>query len=107
MLTYTAVLERRIGRWKEAEVNFKKALELDPRNVELLVDIGGDFYFYLRRYDDAKAMLCRALEISANSEISRGNLASLLQSQGDWRRAHRNSPAFRPVRPRNLWLLAG
>jgi len=81
VLTYTAYVDRRLGRWKEAETSYKKALELDPRNVQLLNSMGTEFYFYLRRYDEAIALLHRDLEIS-NSETSRANLANVLQSQG-------------------------
>jgi len=82
VLIYTAYVDRRLGRWKEAETNYNKALQLDPRNVQLLNSLGAEFYFYLRRYDEAIAVLHRALEISPHSESSRANLAAVLQSQG-------------------------
>ena len=31
-----AFLERRLGLWKEAEAHYKKAAELDPRNLGIL-----------------------------------------------------------------------
>lgn len=82
VLIYTAYVDRRLGRWKEAETSYNKAIELDPRNVQLLNSLGAEFYFYLRRYDEALAVLHRALEISPHSETSRANLAAVLQSQG-------------------------
>jgi TolB-like protein/Tfp pilus assembly protein PilF len=79
---YLAIVQRRLGRWQEAEVNYKKALELDPRDVGLLNDMGNEFYFYLRRFDDGYAMLDRALQIAPDSAASRANTVSLLQAQG-------------------------
>src|SRR6266403_3798402 len=61
---YMAYVERRLGRWQDAEANYKKAIELDPRDIQLLSSMGNEFYNYLRRFDDALAMLDRALEIS-------------------------------------------
>ena len=75
-------VERRLGRWEEAEASFEMAKKLDPRDVTLLNGLGVDFYKYLRRYDDAKAALEQALKISPDSESTRANLAAVLQSQG-------------------------
>jgi TolB-like protein/class 3 adenylate cyclase/Tfp pilus assembly protein PilF len=77
-----AFVLRRLGRWQEAEVNYKKALELDPRDVQLLNGMGNEFYNYLRRFDDAHAMLDRALKIGTDSETAHANKASVLQSEG-------------------------
>jgi len=76
------IVQRRIGRWHDAEVSYKKALELDPRDVQLLSSMGNEFYNYLRRFDDALAMINRALEISPESESTRANKANVLQSAG-------------------------
>ena len=77
-----AVVERRLGRWKEAELHFQKAAELDPRNFELLTTVGGDFLNYLRRFAEAHATLERALEISPNDEGVFANQAMLFQAEG-------------------------
>src|SRR5438067_4437006 len=79
---YMAYVQRRLGRWQDAEGNYKKAIELDPRDIQLLSSMGNEFYNYLRRFDEALAMLDRALEISPDSEQSRANKASVLQSAG-------------------------
>jgi tetratricopeptide (TPR) repeat protein len=44
--------------------------------------MGNEFYNYLRRFDEALAMLNRALEISPDSDSTRGNKANVLQSAG-------------------------
>ena len=69
-----AFVLRRLGRWDEAEAQFKKALELDPRDVTLLSSLGGEFYNYLRRFGDARAVLERAIEISPDADAVQGNL---------------------------------
>jgi tetratricopeptide (TPR) repeat protein len=77
-----AYVQRRLGRWRDAEASYKKALELDPRDVELLSSMGDDFYNDLRRFDEALAMLNRALEISPDSESLRASKVDVLQSAG-------------------------
>src|SRR6266481_4850730 len=49
LLQNLAFVQRRLGLWQEAEATFKKALELDPRDFQLLGSIGGELYTYLRR----------------------------------------------------------
>ena len=82
VLNAIGTVERRLGRWEEAEASFEMAKKLDPRDVTLLNALGVDFYNYLRRYDDAKAALEQALKISPDSESTRANLATVLQSEG-------------------------
>jgi TolB-like protein/Tfp pilus assembly protein PilF len=79
---YLGILQRRLGQWKEAEANFKKALELDPRDVALLDDTGSEFYAALRRFDDAHAVVDRALQIAPDSAASRAIKVGLFQSEG-------------------------
>jgi TolB-like protein/Flp pilus assembly protein TadD len=82
VLQNLAFVQRRVGNWKEAEAEFHKALELDPRDVPLLCSIGGEFYNYLRRFDAAEAILNRALEIAPDSEEAHAYKAGLFQSEG-------------------------
>ncbi len=82
LLQNLAFVQRRIGRWQDAETSFKKALELDPRDFQLLGSIGGEFYAYLRRFDDARAALDRALEISPNSATTRASKAAVFLNEG-------------------------
>jgi len=82
VLQNLAFVQRRLGLWQEAETTFKKALELDPRDVTLLSSIGGEFYTYLRRFDDARAALDRALEISSDSASAHASKAGVFQSEG-------------------------
>jgi len=82
LLQNLGFVQRRVGLWQEAEATFKKALELDPRDFTLLSSLGGEFYVYLRRFDDARAVLDRALEISPDSVSTQASKAGVLQSEG-------------------------
>jgi TolB-like protein/Tfp pilus assembly protein PilF len=82
VLQNLAYVLRRVGKWQEAETVYKKALEIDPRDVSLLSSFAGEFYNYLRRFDDALADVDRALEISPDSETAIAIKANILQNQG-------------------------
>src|SRR5215831_10177779 len=79
---YMAYVERRLGRWKDAEEHYKKAAELDPQNFQVFVSMGGELLNYLRRFKEAHAALDRALEISPGAEGALANKASLFQIEG-------------------------
>jgi TolB-like protein/Tfp pilus assembly protein PilF len=82
LLQNLAFVQRRLGLWQDAEATFKKALELDPRDFQLLGSIGGEFYTYLRRFDEARAAMDRALEISPDSASTRASKAVTFQNEG-------------------------
>jgi TolB-like protein len=75
-------VQRRLGGWQDAEASFKKALELDPRNVTLLGEVATDFYNFLRRFDDAIRLADRALEIAPDSVEMRARKVDVLQDAG-------------------------
>ncbi|MFL6537335.1 MAG: tetratricopeptide repeat protein [Chthoniobacterales bacterium] len=79
---YMAYVERRLGRWQEAEQHYKKAAELDPQDFQLFIGYGSEFLNLLRRFNEAHAALDRALQISPNDEGALGNQANLYQSEG-------------------------
>src|SRR5438552_2698586 len=79
---FMAWVERRLGRWKEAEEHFKRAVTLDPQNFSLFFGIGAEFLNYLRRFDEAQAALNRCLEISPSDEGALAAKANLFQTQG-------------------------
>src|SRR5256884_4545814 len=61
----TGFIQRRQGRWEESIRNLERALELDPRNVNTLDNLG-DSYAALRRYAEQKSKLDRILAIETN-----------------------------------------
>ena len=71
---FTALMDRRQGRWIEAERNFARTAELDPRNVGVLFDIG-DFYRALRRYSESNVFFSRAVTVSPSQYFNRTQVA--------------------------------
>ena len=59
-------IQRRQGRWEESTRNLERALELDPRDVRTLYQIG-DSYAILRRYAEQKSKFDRILAIEPNN----------------------------------------
>ncbi len=61
-----ASIQRRQGHREESIQSYKRALELDPRSVHTLNQLGLS-YSSLRRYADQKSMVDRALAIEPNN----------------------------------------
>jgi TolB-like protein/tRNA A-37 threonylcarbamoyl transferase component Bud32 len=59
------MIQRRQGRWAEALLDFQRAGDLDPRNLQKW-QLLAITYHWLRQYDEASAALDRALSISPN-----------------------------------------
>lgn len=76
-----ANVERRLGRWPDAEVHYRKAAELDPRNLQIF-EAMGQFFDLLRRYDDAQATFDLALEIAPNEDDIRARKAGVYRDAG-------------------------
>jgi TolB-like protein/Tfp pilus assembly protein PilF len=77
-----ASVERRLGRWQDSETHFRKAVELDPRNLQPL-ELMGMTLEVLRRYDDAQAAFDRGLEISPAEEDVHARKANVFRSAGN------------------------
>ena len=82
VLQNLALVQRRVGRWQDAEASFTKALAVDPLDVSLLSVIGGEFYCYLRRFDQALALFDRELAIAPDSETAHSYKADVLRNEG-------------------------
>ena len=102
---YLGFILRRLGRWQEAETNYKKAIELDPRDVQLLSAVGNEFYMYLRRFDDALASSDRALQIAPDAAGVHANKAVVLQTAGRLDEA-RQELALVPDEVLDDWVVA-
>jgi tetratricopeptide (TPR) repeat protein len=66
-------VDRRTARWSEAEANFKRAVELDPRNFVVLMEAGSLFQA-TRRYPEAKLLYEQCLGILPNDPFARNLL---------------------------------
>jgi TolB-like protein/class 3 adenylate cyclase/Flp pilus assembly protein TadD len=59
-------VDRRTARFTEAEANFKRAVELDPRNFYALMEAGSTFQG-MRRYAEARRLHERAANVLPNN----------------------------------------
>ena len=66
----TGMIDRRQGRWTEALRNFGRAVELDPRSVELLID-AADTNRSMRQYPEAAELFRRAVAVSPHDYFTR------------------------------------
>jgi TolB-like protein/Flp pilus assembly protein TadD len=71
-----ASIDRRQGRWNDAIRNFDRAIELDPRNYSIVVETAFT-HSMLRRFDQSRQMLERALSVSPGDHFVRAELARL------------------------------
>jgi TolB-like protein/Tfp pilus assembly protein PilF len=101
---YLAFVQRRLGRWAEAEANYKKAVELDPRDIQLLSAMGNEFYAYLRRFDDALASIDRAIQIGPDASAF-ANKAGVLLNAGRLEEARRELAKI-PESALDDWVIA-
>src|SRR5882762_9730946 len=79
---YLGYVLRRLGRWEEAEPYYRKAIELDPLDVQLLSSFGAEYYLYLRRFKEAYVGLDRAIQIAPDADNARAVKAGVLMSEG-------------------------
>jgi len=54
-------IQRRLGNWDKVFEAFDKATQLNPRNANLYMDLGGISYSFVRRYADAVSAFDQAL----------------------------------------------
>src|SRR5499427_2792131 len=66
-------VDRRTARWNDAESNFKRAVELDPRNFVVSMEAGSLFQA-TRRYPEAKLLYEQCLGILPNDPFTRNLL---------------------------------
>ncbi len=95
----TGFIQRRQGRWEESTRNLERALELDPRNVNTLDNLGGN-YGALRRYADQKSKLDRILAIEPNDVLTKAGRAAVeLNWKADTRPLHQLVDEIRTTNP--------
>ena len=69
-LQMLGLVERRQGHWDRALVHLEQAASLDPRNAGLMVAIGGETYANLRRFDEDRQWLDRALALEPHDVMA-------------------------------------
>jgi serine/threonine protein kinase/Tfp pilus assembly protein PilF len=109
---WTGLIERRQGHWKESTRNLERAVQLDPRDIELLLTGVAGNYSLLRRYAEAKQWLTRALAFEPNNVFTKVLLAGVdFDWKADTRPWHQTIDSIRatnPVAPQSIvndWLI--
>jgi tetratricopeptide (TPR) repeat protein len=74
--------ERREGRFEEALAHLEKAAELDPHNVQLFASIGGESLGQMRRFEECRRWLDRALALSPGRPDALAYKVLSYQAQG-------------------------
>ena len=72
---YVGYVQRRLGNWTGADSAYQVAVALDPRNVQLICELGGGTYTYMHRYADAVRAYDQALTLAPDfhtAAIDRG-----------------------------------
>jgi TolB-like protein/class 3 adenylate cyclase/Flp pilus assembly protein TadD len=92
-------IERRQGRWKDSTRNLEHAIDLDPRNVFTLQQIGLS-YGVLRRYAEQTSAFNRALAIEPTNANIQVALASVeFHWKADTRPLHQIIDSIRATNP--------
>ena len=95
----TGSIQRRQGHWEESIRSFERALELDPRNINTLDNIG-DSYAALRRYAEQKSKFDRILAIEPNDLTAKAERAAVeLNWKADTRPLHQLIDEIRATNP--------
>jgi TolB-like protein/Tfp pilus assembly protein PilF len=81
-------IAQREGHWDQSVVYHEKALALDPRNVQLLMDASWT-YCMLRQFPAALKLYDRALDITPNNPDVMAFKAGVYQAQGHLKEAAR------------------
>jgi tetratricopeptide (TPR) repeat protein len=75
-------IERRTNRWDESIAHYREVVARDPRNVSLIVQGAIEIFFWLRRFDETRALLESALKIAPDDTTARACLALVEQRLG-------------------------
>ncbi len=104
---YGAFLKE-IGKYKEAEIELKKAIKLNPKYANAYFNIAG-LYISKRKFLKAEIYLRNAIEIKSDFAIAHYNLGFILQDQGKLQEAKshiRNSLEIEPQLTNAYWSLS-
>jgi TolB-like protein/Flp pilus assembly protein TadD len=96
----TGLIQRRQGHWEESTQNLERAVELNPRDIELLVLGVASNYWLCRRYAEAKPWYARALAFEPNDAFTKVWLALVdFDWKADTRPLHQTIDSIRATNP--------
>jgi TolB-like protein/Tfp pilus assembly protein PilF len=95
----TGYIQRRQGRWEESTRNLERAIELDPRNIDILEQSTSN-YVVLRRHAEEKSVWDRMVAIVPNNPETEATRAqSELNWTADTRPLHQVVDSIRATNP--------
>ena len=101
------IQRRQQGRYEESTRTLERAIELDPRNVVLVDQIGAFNYPRSGRYTDAKSAWARLLAITPDDATAKASRAMVdLDWKGDTRPLHQMIDAIRATNPAAVQRIA-
>lgn len=74
------------GKYEEAVKNYSRALNIEPENIDALINIGLA-YRHLEKYDKAIEYYDKVLEIESNNKVAINNIGWSLQCKGELEKA--------------------
>jgi tetratricopeptide (TPR) repeat protein len=103
----TGLIQRRQGHWEESTQNLERAVELNPRDIDMLVlGVSGN-YWHCRRYAEAKPWAARVLAFEPNDSFTKVWLAYLdLDWKADTRPLRQTIDSIRATNPAALPSIA-
>jgi len=102
-LLQTAKAEFREGRFGLAEKNFRKAVEVSPRDAEAWIGLAAS-YDRLRRFDLADRAYTEAIKLVGRNTMMLNNLGYSQLLRGDLKKARRNFLAAYEREPDNPFI---
>jgi len=103
---WTALIQRRQGRWEECIRNSQRAISLDPRNFFVLEQTA-ESYKCLRRYAEEKATHDRVLAFEPNDTLTKVARALVdLNSKAETRPLHQMIDSIRAANPDEIQSIA-
>ena len=77
------LLHFELDRYEEAEADYRRAIQLDPKYTAPWACLGILLHYDLKRYEEAEATYRRAIQLDAKDAFPWNGLANLLQTQLD------------------------
>jgi TolB-like protein/Tfp pilus assembly protein PilF len=104
VLQFISFIKKRQGKWPEAIDYLQRALVLDPRDANAIVELASD-YEYLRKFSEARTLIDRALSIIPTNPLFLALKGETYQSEGNLDAASQLLDPL-PLRPEDTYVFS-
>jgi len=87
-------------KFEDAEINYKKALKINPSFTNAIVNLG-NLFFEINDYQKAIENYLKALKIDDQLPLAHYNLGLVYQSIGDFKNSHKEFEKVLKINPAN------